>query len=362
MLCGATALLCPLYVVSRPRPSIMTATPLSTADLPPSRGGEGTIVFLDRLDLDNFARDLDLLKTQGAVRKWKSTNLEIAVRTETSDVQLAARPSFPECRDYYGQLLSNAQRAASAESPFTSAFVAVFAACLVSAGVVVPQLPVPDGMRNVLGLFCIAAPFLLLLASEALPSLTRSIEQAATRAVTPQQSERILYHEAGHLLAGYLCGVPLVGYNLRGDIDSVTTIDTRGCSTANLLIVCMAGVVAESLQFGLPGNNNKNTAGKQAAASSFGGGAADIRLAGQIMQADPALLTQATRPQTNASRSTPPSSPTQPLMDGALRWAVLKALTLLRLYRRELDVTAELMRQGAGVGEIIQAIEAIPPL
>jgi hypothetical protein len=43
--------------------------------------------------------------------------------------------------------------------------------------------------------------------------------------------------------------------------------------------------------------------------------------------------------------------------DAYLRWAVLKALVLLRLYRDELDVLVDCMRRDKSVGECIASIE-----
>ena len=43
---------------------------------------------------------------------------------------------------------------------------------------------------------------------------------------------------------------------------------------------------------------------------------------------------------------------------GCLRWAVLKALTLLRIHRDALDSVAEAMKQGKSIAECIIAIES----
>lgn len=308
----------------------------------------------------SFRQDLEALKTAGLAKKWRSTNLEIGLKTTQSDLLLASRPSFPECRDYYKTLLNNAQLA-STQSPFISSFVALSAACLLGAGLVVPQLPLPDSLRNVLGLVCIFLPFALLAASSALPSLVLRFEQQVSRASTPQQAERILLHEAGHVLAGYLCGVPVVEYSLRGDIDSATTIDLQGANTANLLVVCVAGVVAESLFFGLPGDDKSGT-------GSYGGGASDFRLAFQILQQDRSLVPSTavfggrvgagvgSGTGSGKAAGVPPA-----VSEAAMRWAVLKALTLLRLHRRELEAAADAMRRGEGMAEVVRAIETVPP-
>lgn len=43
--------------------------------------------------------------------------------------------------------------------------------------------------------------------------------------------------------------------------------------------------------------------------------------------------------------------------EGVLRWAVLKALTLLRVYRDELDKVAAAMQTGASIYDCVLLIE-----
>ena len=43
--------------------------------------------------------------------------------------------------------------------------------------------------------------------------------------------------------------------------------------------------------------------------------------------------------------------------EGAMRWAVLKAIALLRLHRKSLDAAAAAMQEGGSVAQVICAIE-----
>ena len=81
----------------------------------------------------------------------------------------------------------------------------------------------------------------------------------------------------------------------------------------------MLGLVAETLRFG----DSK-------------GGAADLIIASEILR-----ITQI-RPSDR---------------EGSLRWAVMKALILLRLYRNSLDSLACAMMEGKSIGDCIKIIE-----
>ena len=132
------------------------------------------------------------------------------------------------------------------------------------------------------------------------------------------QQERICYHEAGHFIVGYLSGLRTKEYDISGDIDSGTRIDSESnLVLGNLLTCALAGCVAETLRFG-----------------DSSGGKADISMALQALQS------------ANVHHGE---------HIGYLRWATLKALSLLRLYRDALDDVAYNMATGAP----IEALELI---
>ena len=86
-----------------------------------------------------------------------------------------------------------------------------------------------------------------------------------------------------------------------------------------IMMMIMLGLVAETLRFG----DSK-------------GGAADLIIASEILR-----ITQI-RPSDR---------------EGSLRWAVMKALILLRLYRNSLDSLACAMMEGKSIGDCIKIIE-----
>jgi len=207
-----------------------------------------------------------------------------------------------------------------------------------------------------------------------------------------KEQERILYHEAGHFLAGYLTGVTITEYDIYGDRDAGTSltinlpnnnklrynrsnqanIDRSSSSRygdnevlsasrcGSLLIVAMAGMVAETLRFG-----------------TSKGGAEDYPTALAILQYygisrrtyEASSSSNSSSGSSRSSSSSSSSSSGNNItsqrtiifsdsdVDAYLRWAVLKSLVLLRLYRDELDILVDCMRNDGSIGDCIAAIE-----
>jgi hypothetical protein len=279
----------------------------------------------------DFVTRLNALKNEGKISKWSSTLMDIKSSTTKADLQFVSRTSFSSL-NYFEDIIEGAkksQQAGSIELPFI--YISVFSFLLSS--IVIPLISIPNSVKNVLGLFFLLLPFLLILINLAAPTLYLSLQKKKSKANTEDLNERILYHEAGHLLAGYLCGIPIISYDITGDRDAGTTIelDISEKSTmaekmqslknksGNLLTVSMAGMVSETLRFG----DSK-------------GGAEDLQFATEILR----IL------------KTPNEE-----KEGALRWAVLKSLLLLRIHRDALDRVADSMRKEASVAICIQTIE-----
>ena len=83
----------------------------------------------------------------------------------------------------------------------------------------------------------------------------------ARRALSPEYSERLVRHEAGHLLVGYAMGLPVDAYRADDPVRfAVQFIDPRPAAGAwrglehddvdRLCAVSLAGVVAEAMRFG----------------------------------------------------------------------------------------------------------------
>lgn len=302
----------------------------------------GGKVFLSSIDSDNFPlssasefiETLNTLKEVGKVSRWNSSLMDVRSTTTKADLQFISRNSFSS-PNYFEDIIEGArksQQQGSVEMPF----IAVSAASFLLSAIVIPLLPIPDWSKNVFGLLFLLTPFILIITNLAAPGIYQNYLKENSKEKTVGLSERILYHEAGHFIAGYLCGVPVISYDITGDRDAGTTIalDISETATAseniqalkeksgNLLVVSMAGMVAETLRFG----DSK-------------GGAEDLLFATEILRL--------VRVPTDEK-------------EGALRWAVMKALLLLRINRDALDRVADNMRAGAPVVTCIKTIEEDP--
>lgn len=305
--------------------------------------------------------ELNNLKAEGVVQLWRSTNLEVDLKTSDMDVTLSARSTWPGTKSYYESLVASAGEAAERQ-PFVDAFPAVSATCFLAGGVLVPFLSLPQPLSNTLGLLLLAAPFLALAFAQLFPAALQRAQERLVRRRGDEWRQRVSYHEAGHFLCAYLCGLPLLSFSLDGDsgpshveLGLSPSSSYSSSSTSSLLIVAMAGMVAESLLSGQ--------------ARAEGGGNDIIACRGLLLTQAPSLFPTPPSPSSPSSSFSPsPSTQGQGAgkgkggfqaweREGAMRWAVLKAIALLRLHRKSLDAAASVMQAGGSVAQVILAIE-----
>ena len=73
------------------------------------------------------------------------------------------------------------------------------------------------------------------------------------------QTDRIARHEAAHFMCGYMCGLPIVNYQLLDDSGGVPCVEFSAGNSqrrftkeevAALSVTAMSGLVAEGMEFG----------------------------------------------------------------------------------------------------------------
>ncbi|KAG1660911.1 hypothetical protein FOA52_007951 [Chlamydomonas sp. UWO 241] len=180
--------------------------------------------------------------------------------------------------------------------------------------------------------------------------------------VWPDYRDRVVRHEAAHLLVGYLMGVPVADYNLVignehtefAEAKIQKRLIERNLTDEEidaLSIVCVAGIAAEGQQY-----------------DEVMGQSADLFDLQCILLRSKARLND--HEQQNMTRWAVFTAGTLRILlrskaklndreqQNMTRWAVFTAGTLLRTYKKEHAAVIEAMSSGKSVLEIVQAIEA----
>ena len=63
---------------------------------------------------------------------------------------------------------------------------------------------------------------LLFLSPSTAPGLISAVIEVGKTRLDPKYGERRVKHEAAHFLMGYLCGVPIQGYEVEGALPEVS--------------------------------------------------------------------------------------------------------------------------------------------
>jgi hypothetical protein len=271
------------------------------------------------------AKELDAAKTSGAIALWDSAS-PCHRKVDLWELRLF----FPQRtdRDMQQQLGLRGQRDADNTN-------AAIAAVIVSSAVLSNLLLGVDGngggdpIRQAAGLLACGVPFATLAAGVLLPGAVRTALVSTWR-VNPAYRKRQAYHEAGHLLVGYLCGLEVESAVVAGEnADSAVGFVGSGASVGRgeatldkLACVSMAGIAAEVLGCG-----------------NAEGGTTDVAGLRVLME-----------------RALPPLI-TRRAQDERIRWATLMALTLLQQQRASLDALATAFDERADVRGCVRAIE-----
>ena len=162
-----------------------------------------------------------------------------------------------------------------------------------------------------------SAPFLYLTGLAVAPGAVRGALDAVAVRLVPAIRERQAFHEAGHVVVGYLAGLPVDAAVSLGEPSDAAGGDAVDVAS----VVSMAGIAGEVIGLG-----------------DAEGGAADVaQLRELLQQARPGLNRRAA--------------------DDRIRWATLMALTLLNKHRDEHERVAAVLREGGDAAACLDAIE-----
>jgi len=204
---------------------------------------------LDTENINKFVNDINKLKYNGLFKKWSSVDLNYTSISKT-DLYMSTRTSFSS-QNYLDDLINAAQNTNLIDKNMILSMIGL----VLTDSILLPQATfLPVLLRNVIGIISLSIPFLLLSLSVISPDTLNSLKRIYNKPDIKKEKDRIIYHEAGHFLVGYLCGVPILQYDVSGEKDAGTVIDLPTDLSANrfaiLMVVAIAGVVAETLRFG----------------------------------------------------------------------------------------------------------------
>lgn len=283
---------------------------------------------------------LTTLKNEGKVQKWSSAVSFVRGMTSTELLQLT-RLSFT-ANNYFEDLMKSMKE----DNDNTLSFYVLSSTIIIIFGLILfPMFTAPTSVKNTVGLISILYPFIFGFINIIAPGISFNvyktmINSRKDRYEIEENIDRIVYHEAGHILVGYLTGITINSYIINDDLLSHAAVDINPkyfqatlndqnssdkaqrlptITVGNLLVVALAGVVAETLRCG----NCK-------------GGKQDLLVAKSLLDIVKASSLE---------------------KESYLRWAVGKSLSLLRTNRNALDDLADAMRKGESVYECYMIIE-----
>jgi len=202
---------------------------------------------------------LERIQGQGDAKPLFNSSAILFRRTTANEIQMLTRGTIkPGTIDLNGDDDMEVLNQAFYATLFTSMFLSTVAAVLIPD---VPDLPfLRDSVLRFVITFGIGAvPFAFLGAGLSVPGLLQAALIQIRRLISDEFRQRLIVHEAGHLLVGYCMGLPVADYKANDailnacsffalDEDVAGRLDHRQVDV--LCGVSLAGVVAESIKFG----------------------------------------------------------------------------------------------------------------
>lgn len=169
--------------------------------------------LVDGLELMKVRRNKDGSVRSGFLRFWNSVPLEF-FGVSRNDLRVYAR-----MRERVEKALGF--NASPAVERVESGVAIVMALSIASALTTLDKLPGPDIVRWFATSFLVSIPFAYISLGLSFPEVLMRAANQFLFALNREYKERLLRHEAGHFLVGYLCGLPVLSYSVSGRLNAV---------------------------------------------------------------------------------------------------------------------------------------------
>mmetsp|Transcript_29226 Transcript_29226/g.38437 ORF Transcript_29226/g.38437 Transcript_29226/m.38437 type:complete len:426 (-) Transcript_29226:275-1552(-) len=183
-------------------------------------------IAMDMKSRDEVVKVLESMKDNSDIQLWNSTFLYYR-RYQVEDVVMMTK--------IRGDLIEKLGLDGKSDvDKIASVLFAVIIGSILSSLTVLQNLPGPEIIRFSAVWVLAFAPYGYLTLGLSFPATLQKLLIQIFRTIDPSYRDRLLYHEAGHFLVGYLVGMPVASYSADSPVNAVQFYPLQGIPVQQL--------------------------------------------------------------------------------------------------------------------------------